>query len=186
MKTIGVAGSQLRIGTTTQALQMVLCFMELGHDAAYIEMGKQGYLEDLKSLYKDVSEDPKTHAIICNNIQMYSSKNIVEAYKQSYDYIVKDYGSIKDPSFEKISFLEQDIKIVICGTKANEIYHVEEILEQKCYEDVRYLFNFVPQEDQQDIKALMGEKGENTYFSIYAPNPFAYVENECYSYLLGG
>ncbi len=46
MKTVGIVGCQPRIGTTTQALQLTLCLMHMGYNAAYVEMGERDYIEN--------------------------------------------------------------------------------------------------------------------------------------------
>jgi hypothetical protein len=186
MKTIGIAGSQSRIGTTTQALQMILCLHKLEYGAAYIEMGSQGYLTDLKDLFPDeVQEKAKTGSIIFQDIELYRSGDIVTANKQGYDYIVKDYGAVTDPEFQKLSFLEQDIKIIVGGIKANEVVFAENILKEKCYAGVKYIFSFVPPHERQNVKRSMRKHNVSTYFASYAPDPFVYQENEVYEYLLG-
>ena len=65
------------------------------------------------------------------DVDLYSSGQIVYANRQGYDYIIKDYGNIRDPDFEQISFLEQDLKIIVGGIKANEIEYVEKIMLEK-------------------------------------------------------
>lgn len=184
MKTVGIVGSQSRIGTTTQALQLVLCLQELEYDAAYVEMGSRDYLKKLNGLYENVHEE-SNGMVLCKEIPMFTSSHIVAANRKGYDFLIKDYGSICDSGFEKISFLEQDIKIIVGGIKANEIEFVEAAMEEACYSDVYYIFSFVSKEEQQDIKALMGDRKQYTYFSMYTPDPFTYKENEAYSYLLG-
>jgi len=186
MKTIGIAGSQSRIGTTTQALQMILCLQRLDYKVAYIEMGNQGYLTDLKDLFLDeVQKNEKTGSLIFQEVELYGSDDIVTANEQGYDYVVKDYGAVTDPDFQKLSFLDQDIKIMVGGIKANEVVYAENILKEKCYERVRYIFSFVPLHDRQNVKRSMRKQNVSTYFASYAPDPFIYEENEVYEYLLG-
>lgn len=186
MKTIGIAGSQNRIGTTTQAMQMILCLQRLEYKAAYIEMGNQGYLADLKDLFEEeVQENEKTGSVFFQEVELYRSGDIVTANNQGYDFIVKDYGAVTDPQFQKLSFLEQDIKIIVGGIKANEIVFAENILKERCYEGVKYIFSFVPSHELQNIKMNMRKFKVRTYFASYAPDPFVYEENEIYEYLLG-
>lgn len=182
MKTVGIVGCQDRIGTTTQAIQMLLAIRALEYSAAYVELGAKDYIKGLKALYTGIV-DAKSH-IQVQGIDMYEGGQIIEANKREYDYLIKDYGSITDPGFLKISFLEQDIKVIVAGIKANEIENVEQTLEQNCYEEVNYIFSFVAPDEQQDIKTMMGEHGQHTYFAIYTPNPFEYVEHDIYAYLL--
>ena len=185
MKTIGIAGTQERIGTTTQALQMVLCLQELEYDSTYVEMGKRHYIEQLSDVYKEFKKDKKLQCWTYQQLQMYTSDQILTVNKMNYDYVIKDYGNINSPDFEKISFLEQDIKIIVAGVKVNEIVHTENILLEESYQDVRYILSFVASDEQKDVRASMGDKSQDTYFSTYIPNPFVYVSSDIYAYLLG-
>jgi hypothetical protein len=106
---------------------MILNLKALEYDAAYIEMGQQSYLEKLRELEKeDIVK--KENCISFMEVDLYSSNQIIYANRQGYDYLIKDYGNIYDPNFEQISFLEQDLKIIVGGIKANEIEFVEKIM----------------------------------------------------------
>lgn len=182
MRTIGVVGTQPRIGTTTQALQIVQCLRELDYHAAYVEMGAQQYIKKLQDLYTDIQYAGE-------GLYMYSGlplhESILGTGRQDYDYLVKDYGSLQDKRYQELSFLEQDVKIVVGGVKANEIDWTEETMKNPKYADVYYIFSFVEQEEQQEIKTMMGAYQQNTYFALYTPNPFRYLHNDAYSYILG-
>ena len=161
------------MGTTTQALQMILNLKALEYEAAYVEMGQQ-YLKKLQELEKeDIVK--KEHCISFMDVDLYSSSQIVYANRQGYDYIIKDYGNIRDPDFEQISFLEQDLKIIVGGIKANEIEYVEKIMLEKCYEDVKYIFSFIPDHEKQNVKRAMGPYKLDTYFALYTPDPLSMI-----------
>ena len=184
MKTVGIVGCQPRIGTTTQALQLTLCLMHMGYNAAYVEMGERDYIEKLDALYQGITID-KNDIIYCQSIPLYTGSRIALANRGRYDYVIKDYGCIGNPGFEKISFLEQQIKIVVGGAKANEVDYVEQVIEDECYEDVNCIFSFIGLSEQRDVKEMMKNKKERTYFAVYTPDPFTYVENDIYEYILG-
>lgn len=186
MKSIGIAGSQSRIGTTTQVLQMIMCLQKLDYAAAYIEMGNQGYLNDIQDVFPDeVEVSKKNGSLIFQNIELYNSGQIITANKQGYDYIVKDYGAVTDSDFQKFSFLDQDIKIIVGGIKANEIVATEDVLADPYYEGVTYIFSFVPSHEFQNVKMSMRKHKVKTYFAPFAPDPFIYKDNEIYEYILG-
>lgn len=184
MITIGVVGTQQRIGTTTQAMQITLCLKEHEYQVAYVEMNNQGYIDKLKTYCPELPVD-KEGTLICAEIELFSGKKVQIANRKGYDYLIKDYGSMEDPDFQKLSFLEQDIKIVVGGTKANEVESLEAVMLEECYEDVYYMLNFVPLEQQQDAKTDMGAWNEKTYFSVFTPDLFTYQENPAYDYMLG-
>ena len=74
-----------------------------------------------------------------------------------------------------MSFLEQEIKLLVCGIKANEILDTELAIERFGEKCDGFLFNFVSSEDRKWIKRMMGEKAKKTYFTDFAPDPFTYT-----------
>ena len=94
MKTVGIVGCQPRIGTTTQALQLTLCLMHMGYNAAYVEMGERDYIEKLDALYQGITID-KNDIIYCQSIPLYTGSRIALANRGRYDYVIKDYGYIQ-------------------------------------------------------------------------------------------
>lgn len=184
MKSVAVVGTQARIGTTTQALQIILNLKALDYHVAYVEMGFLGFLDKIKERGEDLPIE-KDGTIICDGIPMYSSQNIHIANRKGYDFLVKDYGNVKNPYYQEMSFLEQDVKIVVGGIKVDEVEHTENVLANELYSGVYYILNFVDQSQQQDAKADMRDFKGKTYFSIYTPDPFIFIANEIYSYILG-
>ena len=116
--TIAVAGVQSRIGTTTQAMQIVGYLKIMGYTVAYVDLTEKLYLEQIQKLYKGVSIKEGGKGILYNDIEMYSS--ISELKGETYDFLVKDYGNMKE-NFNRVSYLEQDIQIICCGAKPNEM-----------------------------------------------------------------
>ena len=74
MKTVGIVGCQPRIGTTTQALQLTLCLMHMGYNAAYVEMGEKDYIEKLDALYQGITID-KNYNILPIHTLVYRKSN---------------------------------------------------------------------------------------------------------------
>ena len=163
--TIAVAGSQNRIGTTVQCFQIAKYLTAKGFKAAYLEFNKTNYLQQLKKLF-NLSEDDFSF----EGINMYSAKD-VNRILQEYDYIVYDYGSITDKSFNQYSFLEKSKCIIVCGATPSEIdYSTAALSLFQNNQNIIYLFNFVPQADETDIAALMGN--HQVVFSPLIPDMF--------------
>lgn len=177
IKTVGIVGSLCRIGTTTQAVQITKYLKLMGYQAAYVEMNRNEYIKLLCSLYQDAKSEKDFSSY--GDVALYEKNQITAAYKKDYDYLIKDYGSISDPEFNSVSvsFLEQDIKIIVCGVKPNEIRQIERVLSNPLFGDVGYIFNFVAKEDRADVIALMEDKGSRTYFADYVPDPYVYLSN---------
>ncbi len=163
--TIAVCGSQSRIGTTTQCIQLVKYLSSMGFKTAYLEFNNSGYVNKLKTLFR-LSQST------FEGIELYNQEQISNL--SDYDYIVYDYGSINNSYFNKYSFLERQTKIIVCGAKPDEMEFSTAALKLfNPYKEINYLFNFVSQSDESDISSLMGE--HKTYFSPLIP--------DCYSLL---
>lgn len=182
--TIAVAGVQSRIGTTTQAMQIVGYLKIMGYTVAYVDLTEKLYLEQIQKLYKGVSIKEGGKGILYNDIEMYSS--ISELKGETYDFLVKDYGNMKE-NFNRVSYLEQDIQIICCGAKPNEMFEIAESLKQEELKAAHYIFSFVPPDQKAGIVEAMGSRKERTYFAAYNPDPFVYdaAMNKCYRHLIG-
>lgn len=174
LKTIGIAGAQGRIGTTTQALQILSYLQMMGNLVCYVEMNQHGhhFVKDLQSAYDDVQViGDKT---IYQHLEFYEMSAISALIKKDYGYIIKDFGAADDPAFNQPSFLECDIKVFVCGVKPDELPKAYDIMNNPLYDDVKYIFSFVPKEDQREVKELMEDDADRTFFAEYTPDPFQY------------
>lgn len=185
-QTIAIAGCLGRIGTTTQAIQIVKYLNLMGYRACYIEVNRNGYVDLLPESYKDIKEDRRTKRVICEQVDMFRRQHIAEISKLGYEFLVKDYGAVSDPSFEKISYLEQDFRIMCGGIKPNEINYVYSLLANDNYAATGFIFSFVPNANRAATLEFMEEKGDCTFFADYVPDAFTYsaTANNIYRTLL--
>lgn len=169
MKTLAIAGCIGHIGTTTQAIQATMALQKMGK-SCYMEMNRTEYLERLVMLYSNAQDEKEK--VIYSNIELYKRNfgKIISANK--YDYVVKDFGSADLESFEESSFSGQKIKIVVCGSKPNEIFKTQEILRNPIYDDAYFIFSFVPEDERVSIASLMAERAEKTFFAEITTDPF--------------
>lgn len=169
-KLIGIAGSMSRIGTTTQALQIVKYLIYKGYKACYIEMNNTGYIADLMKYYQYDSYDENYGDLMAMGVHHFQRQDkISDILKLGYDYYIYDFGVYNSPNFNKLSFLEKDIQIICLGTKAQELRSTMEIIDSNFYEDTFYLYPLTPEGDQKDFQDTMQEKGERTFFPVYSP-----------------
>lgn len=195
--TIGVAGACHRIGTTTQALQLVKYLTLKGYKACYIELNSNKYIDkdprNRKNMYISFVEKIKSWFEpdrLNDEIGLVSSFGIDMYYKQDkipdvlrigYDYYVYDYGVYTDGDFNKTAFIREDETIFVVGSSPTELDHTQEITENISYSDACLIFSFVAEQEKEDILMLMekihtpgidGGNGSRTYFSEYTPDPF--------------
>ncbi len=173
-KTIAIVGSQKRIGTTTQSFQIVKYLLLQGFKVCYIQMNSTEYVQNIAVFYADAVNNEDDGSVFYQNIEMYYRKEYIpEILSRGYDFYVYDFGSITDDDFTPVQYLEKDIRIVVCGAKANELPQIQNILAITSTSQTEYIFSFVTENDQKDILELMEDKKKHTHFTDYIPDPFS-------------
>lgn len=166
---IGIAGSMSRIGTTTQAIQLAQVLKE-NYKICYVERNEKKYLNDLVNLYTTAKN--KKDKIEYSGLEMYKNLPNLDNSLSKYDFVISDFGNINTRTFKEKSFKEQDIKIIISGSKPNEIFKTQVLLERSMYKDANFVFVFVPEEERVSIASLMRERRDKTYFSDIVLDPY--------------
>lgn len=184
---IGIAGVLSRIGTTTQAIQIVKYLLYNGYKACYIQMNQHGWVEELAEAYEGVEEDKELGRVTYQEVDLYYKiDKLPEVMKLSYDFFVYDYGVYREREFNKVSFLEKSMRIFVVGTKPGEFMKTYELIENHFYNHVFYVFNFIPfdQEEREDIYDLMTGKEEYTFIADDCRDPFRFNGSEMYEKML--
>lgn len=68
---VAVAGCLPRIGTTTQAIQIVKYLLYLNHRACYVQMNNSRYVENLDGYYADMVRDDQNLCLSYSGVDMY-------------------------------------------------------------------------------------------------------------------
>lgn len=179
-KLIAVAGSCKRIGTTTHAVQIVKYLQLKGFKAAYIQMNASTYIKDVLTWYDEYVTDEDLGKVTYENVDhFYNLNKIADVLKLGYDYYVYDYGTYSDTDFNKISFLEKDIKIFILGSDATEMAFSQKVIKNSFYDDVKYIYNLTSEKDAADIMDLMDEKASNTFIASFVPDKYVFQNLSC-------
>lgn len=185
VKTIGVAGAVRRMGTTTQALQIVKYLKFNGYKAAYFEMNNHGFVKAVREFYEDSQYDEMEGLTEYQNVDMYyKAERLKEVQDKDYEYIVYDYGVYSEHDFNKVSFLEKDIQIFVVGSKPDEFEKTYDLIKSNFYNDVFYVFNFTSDAEKKDIKELMEDKADKTFFADESKDPFTFGNSKIYSEMI--
>ena len=174
--TVAFAGAGSRIGTTTQAVQMLLFLAANGYTAALVEMSDRSVLSEYLASPELCPEHYKVRGL-----DFYRTRGSLLAAKRQYQYVVLDYGE-----FESIpditSFMEKDFKVICSGVKPQESTRLAPVFEADDG-SLMYCFSFVPTADAAEVRELM--KGRKIYFAPSAPDYWSYTgEDEIYQTLL--
>ena len=181
---IGVSGACSRIGITTQATQLVKHLLYCGERACYIELNSSHWLELLADTYTPDFHDPEKGKITFSHVDMFYRQDLIpDVLHMDYHYYVYDFGSYDQKDFNKISFLEKDMLIMMCGSKPGELQRSSDIINSIFYQKINYIFNFTAPGDRKEILDMMEEKAAETYFMDYIPDMFVYSPAEYYSKL---
>lgn len=180
--TVAVAGASPRIGTTTQALQLLLFLRAKDYSCAYLDMCSSGKMEQLLDIYESCDRF-NGHEFTIQGQHIITNGKLLMQARSEYDYVICDYGFYKD-ILEPVSFWEKDIKILVAGTKPWESAQLPAVFEDDDG-SLRYIFSFVPSADETSVREQMAESAGKTYFAPYAPDFFSYSgADEIYSALV--
>lgn len=84
---IGVAGCIKRMGTTTQALQLVKYLQFVGFKAAYFQMNASNFVEAVKDAYEQVTVDDEIGLVSYAKVDMFCrTDRLQEVLNLDYDY----------------------------------------------------------------------------------------------------
>ena len=201
-KTIGIAGSCHRMGTTTQAIQIVKYLRMKGYRACYVEMNTYrypnmyltrreepeiGYVLKAKLALDCQFEDKELGLITIDGVDMYYKEDrLSEIMDRKYDFYVYDYGTYTEKGFNKASFLKDDINIFSVGANVTELDQTLNILQNVSYDKANLLFSFTAEADRKEIIDLMKEwkAGGRCFFTEYTPNPFVFSNIELFDDML--
>lgn len=180
--TVAVAGASPRIGTTTQALQLLLFLRAKDYSCAYLDMCSSGKMEQLLDIYESCDRI-NGHEFTIQGQHIITNGKLLMQARSEYDYVICDYGPYQD-ILEPVSFLEKDVKIMVAGTKPWESAQLPAVFEDDDG-SLRYIFSFVPSADETSVREQMAESADKTYFAPYAPDYFSYSgADEIYSALV--
>lgn len=172
---VGIAGSMERIGTTTQALQIVKYLQYKGKKVVFIQMNQGCYIEAMKQVYAEIDTMEDHESIQYQGVKMVPERQLGHVLKEDYEYYIYDYSNMSSPGFNRASFLEKDVQIVVCGSSPTELSQVIPVLTNPIYENVYFIFSFVDTNEQVSVLDMMQERREKTFFAAYAPDPFLYT-----------
>ena len=204
-KAIGVVGSIHRIGTTTQALQIIRYLKFMGYKACLVEMNENKYInkyintavseerkelsfvEKTRFLFETEIDEVELGYIKTQGIDMYYKPDLLSDLSElNYDYIVYDYGVYTDINFNKTAFLKDDLQFFCVGANASEMDYTWEIAANLSYKKADLIFSFTAENDREEIREMMGDfmSSDRCYFTDYTPNPYILSNVDLYKELI--
>ena len=202
-QTIGVMGTCHRIGTTTQAIQIVKFLQSRGYKACYVEMNEIRYpnmqlsrrekpevsfVEKSRLTFDYDRCDEQMGVVSMEGVDLFYRQELLPVIlEREYDFYVYDYGVYTDRDFNKTSFLKDDIKIIAAGAGAVELDYTLNILQNISYEKAILLFSFTAEEDREDLLLFMEDfgAGGRSFVTEYTPNPFILSNPQLFEDMIG-
>jgi len=180
-QSIAVVGACNRIGTTTQALQIVKCLQYKGYTAAYIETNNTRYVENLKVVYESMIDvDLQMGRVTYSGVDMYNKPEYIGRIRSLYDFLVYDCGVFQDE--QKHSYFDKDYCVVVCGFSPSEAGATSNTVKKTMYNDTYFIFSFCAPDEEDGINDLMDDRAGRTGFAGYTPDPFMFsTSNKLYS-----
>lgn len=173
--TVGIIGSQNRIGNTHLMIILANYLRSKGFRVAMIEKSDTHAFEYIRDSYECKFEN--NHFKLDNNDYFPSNSKddgiILTVMQSAYNFIITDYGIYKNANMDE--FNKQDIKIVICGSKPWEIANINGLFESQSKEQLieyNYIFNYINEKKSGEyLRENMGEL-KKVYFASFEADPF--------------
>lgn len=171
--TIGIVGTQTHIGATTQAFLICEFLNSIGLHSCYVQANNKQDVEKIAAMNNVANIKDM---INYNGIDMF--KDFIDNKSTGYDFYIYDYGDIDNLNVN--SYITNDIKIVVCGTKEWDFVNISKVFESlnKVQNDINFIFNFTAKESEKNILNGLPEFKKNIYFTEYTPNAFETEKNQ--------
>lgn len=202
IRTIGVAGTCRRIGTTTQSLQIAKYLKYKGYKACVIEMNNIKYpnvrqrhnkaaaelsfFEKTKLfLETEIDEEELGYMRIDGVDIYYKPEKLSEICEKGYDFHIFDYGAYSHNAFNKTAFLKDEIQIIVAGSDIAEMDCVIDIADNSSYKDAKFIFSFTDEASRDDVKIVLNEFDgkDKCFFAGYSPDPYTLTDYTMYDKL---
>ncbi|MCI8600561.1 MAG: hypothetical protein HFE45_03095 [Oscillospiraceae bacterium] len=136
---IGVAGVIHRIGTTTVAMQIARYFQQIGWKACYIDCTGDGQLAYYPHFWENVQQDKQRDCFRMEGLDLYAGFR--DQLAKDYEALVYDYGVFSEAG--RLSYLDKEKKILVCGCKPQELLALPEVFEATEGSEIFFVFSFV-------------------------------------------
>ncbi len=171
--TIGIAGSQKRIGVSHLSFMITSFYQGKGVSSLYVENNNTGHILSIIKYLKTVKIQNEVFQI--HNCNMVQNDVLDKVNLKNYFVIVKDYGILTEDNLSE--FLLCDEKLLVMGGKEWELLESEIALGLvKDNKDIKYLFSFLSGDSFTRIIKNMGK-----LVSVripYEPEPFTKTQSK--------
>ncbi len=169
---IAFAGTQERIGTTTQAISYAKYLQFIGYKVCYIEANHSGHIGEIESLYPLEAEDKALKMVTFNGLDLYSDMfQISKIQGKDYEVYIYDFGVLEEHN--RFAFLGSDLKLLVTGSKPWELNTIGTYLSMLKEEDIKYLFSFTDRGIREQLRTDMTGKKEDVFFTEWHPDMFS-------------
>lgn len=171
---IGIIGTQSRIGVTHHAITLATALRHAGYMVCVNNMTGSDAYEHIANSF-GIQPAVQGMSWRQNGIDFYHhADEILE--KKAYNFVIIDYG-YSLMNFDR--YLDCNHMICIAGVKPWEDFYIQEIFKQ-CAEsgqinklnEIMFCFNFCPSNQEKDVYAGMDELSDHTYFLNYQEDPW--------------
>lgn len=173
---IGISGTQSRMGVTTLAMHLAETVKKRNFHVCVVEILEKDHQSAFLT-FEDAYDLENKGAGIFNmdGIDYFSGcdlKSLPDIIASNYNFVVIDFGVFRREIVSEFS--RCTIPLLVAGIKPWEMPAVNAIfgeMEQKVLEGVSFIFNFTPDNLQDDVRAGMYPL-KKIFFQPYHPDPF--------------
>lgn len=167
---VGFAGTQSRIGVTHSCLMNAMYLKQQGFSVALIEYAKAG--KAFAQIQKAYGAPQKEGCFTLLDLDFYPEFDLKKLSLLKYQFLIIDFGTY-DSKIEN-DWLRCGCPCLAAGAKPwemEETYRVLQKIPEEFQKEIRYLFPFVAEHQQNDLRNSMRPL-ENVLFLPYLADPF--------------
>ena len=175
-KSVGVAGCMTRIGTTSVAIQLIKLFQSKGKTACYIDTYNTEYVKQSMDYYCADEMDEENHRVNFDGVDMYydiTTEIMEHIYLKNYDFMVYDCGDISGNTLKQTTFLQNQYRLLCCGSKPNENIALHSLLKSIYKTNISYMYFAVPQNERQGVIDDVAQLNQKCYFVPFFDDCFS-------------
>jgi len=187
---IAVAGVQNHLGSTSTALSIASYLKSLGHIVAVVEANHSQDFDRIHSLYEGEEQFFKN----ANSFKLYGithykyreNMDLNQLYS-AYEYIIMDYGDLKNAAAYEEEFIRAHIRVVVCSADEWKFHWIGDFLKRHDLDKEDCIF-VVPMATNAKLKDLQERLDYLEVFTIPSlDNPYAITKDtaEVLSEILG-
>lgn len=173
---IGMAGTQIRVGVTHNAIVLANYLRKRGYMVAIAEYNTHDSLGKIAENSDNITVK-EDGSFTLNGVDYYpcvDESKLASILGKSYNFVISDFGSYKNCN--QMAFNMSAVRIIVAGAKAweldylNDVFSIVGLSQEETLKGYHYCFNLCPDNMKKNIVSAMASL-QNVHFLNLTMDP---------------